>query len=84
MGLAMTARWDSPAALAVLLDALEADLLRAPNGDLGAALRETCRAKEGAIREIRSLLRDAEGRSENGYPLTLPFDEHDGWSTQRH
>ncbi len=80
----MTARWDTPAALAALLDALEADLLSAPKENVEAALRETGRAKEGAIREIRSLLRDAEGDSDKGYPLALPSDERDEISTQRH
>jgi hypothetical protein len=80
----MTARWDTPAALTALLDALEADLLGASKEDVQAALRETGRAKEGAVREIRSLLRDAEGDSGDRYPLALPSDEHDEMGTQRH
>ena len=80
----MTARWDTPAALATLLDALEADLLSAPKEEVQAALRETGRAKEGAVREVRSLLRDAEGDSDDRYPSAVPSDEHGGTSTQRH
>ena len=80
----MTARWNTPAALTALLDALESDLLGAPKEDVQAALRETGRAKDGAIREIRSLLRDAESDSDDRCPLTLPSDEHDKTGTQRH
>lgn len=80
----MTAGLDTPAALTALLDALEADLLSAPKEDVGAALRETGRAKEGAIREIRSLLRHAEGDSYEGYALALPSDEHNEIGPQRH
>ncbi len=80
----MTARWDTPAALAALLYALEADLLSAPKEDVGEALRETGRAKEGAVREISSLLRDAERDSDDRCPTALPSDEHDKMSTQRH
>ncbi len=79
----MTARWDTPAALAALLDALEADLLSASKEEMGAALRETGRAKEGAVREIRSLLRDAERDSDDRCLPALPSDEHDKMSTQR-
>ncbi len=80
----MTARWDTPAALTALLDALESDLLGAPKEDVQAALRETGRAKEGAVREIRSLLHDAEGDSDDQYPLSLPSGDHDDLGTQRH
>ena len=80
----MTTRWDPPAALTALLDALEADLLGAPKEDVQAALRDTSRAKEGAIREIRSLLRDAEGGNDDPYPPAPPFGEHDRLGTRRH
>lgn len=80
----MTARWDTPAALTALLDALEADLLLASKDDVQTALRETGRAKEGAVREIRSLLRDAEADSADRYPLALSSDEHDKMGTQQH
>lgn len=80
----MTARWDTPAALTALLDALESDLLGAPKEDVKAALRETGRAKEGAVREIKSLLHDAEGDGDDQYPLSLPSDDHDDFGTQRH
>ncbi len=80
----MTARWNTPTALAALLDALEADLLNAPKEDVRVALRETCRAKEGAVREIRLVLHDAERDSDDGHPLALPFYEHIEVSTKLH
>ena len=80
----MTARWNTPAALTALLDALEADLLGVSKEEVHAALRETGRTKEGAAREIRSLLRDAERDSNDRYPLALPSDEQNEMGTQRH
>ncbi len=80
----MTARWNIPSALAALLDALEADLLGAPSAEVQAALRETGRAREGAVRELRSLLQDAEADGHDGCPLVLPRGGHDGMGTQRH
>ena len=80
----MTAGLDTPAALAALLDALAADLLAAPTEDVQAALRDTSRAKEGAVREIRSLLREAQEDGADCYPPALPCDGHDGSSTYRH
>ena len=61
------------AALARLLDALEADILDAPAEDIRAALRETGRAREGALHEIRSLLRQAEA-AEDGHGAAMPRD----------
>ncbi len=80
----MTARWDTPSALAALLDALEADLLSAPPEEVQVALRETGRARESAVRELRSLLREAEVEGRDPCPLALPPDERDGIGTQRH
>ena len=80
----MTARWNAASTLAVLLDALEADLLGAPQEDVQAALRETGRAREGAAQEVRALLRDAEADGHDGRPLVLPRDEHGGMDTKRH
>jgi hypothetical protein len=80
----MTARWDIPSALAGLLDALESDLLGASAEEVRAALSETGRAKESAVHELRSLLRDAEADGYDRCPLARPSDEHDGMDTQRH
>lgn len=80
----MTARWNTPSALVALLDALEADLLGVPGGEVQAALRETGRAREAAAQEVRALLRDAEADGRDGCPLALPCGGHDGIGTQRH
>ena len=80
----MTKPWNMPSALAALLDALEADLLGAPAQEVQAALRETGRARESAIYEIRSLLRDVQADDHDRCPLTTLSDEPDGMSTQRH
>ena len=80
----MTRPWDAPSALTALLDALEADLLGAPKQEVQAALRETGRAQESAIHELRSLLRDVQADGRNRCPLSPLSDEHDGMSTQRH
>jgi hypothetical protein len=80
----MIPRWNHASALAALLDALEADLLGASPEEMRAALRETGRARESAVGEIRSLLRDAEAEGHNRGPLVLPSDERDGMGTQRH
>jgi hypothetical protein len=66
------------------LDALEADLLGASPEEVQAALRESGRARESAVGEIRLLVRDAEADDRNSGPLALPFDERDGMGTQRH
>ena len=84
MGLAMNARCDTQTALAALLDALEADLLCASKEDVQAALYDTGRAREGVVREIRSILRDAEGDNGGRYPLARPSDKYDETGTQRH
>ena len=80
----MTSRWNAASALAALLDALEADLLGASPEEVQAALRETGRAREGAVHELRALLRDAEANSHDGCPLALPCDGQNGMGTQRH
>ena len=80
----MTKPWDAPSALAVLLDALEADLLVAPMQEVRTALRETSRARESAICELRSLLRDVQAADHDRCsPTPLP-DDHDGMNGQRH
>lgn len=76
--------WATPSALTALLDALEADLLGAPKQEVQAALRETGRAREGAIHELRSLLRDAQAGGHDCCPLVTLPEEHDGMGTQRH
>lgn len=80
----MTAPRDAASALAALLDALEAELLGAPKEEVQAALRETSRAREGAVHELRSLLRDATAADPDRCPPALPDDEHNGLGTQRH
>ncbi len=80
----MTSRWNAPSALAALLDALEADLFGVSPEEVQAALRETGRAREGAVQEVRTLLRDAEADGHDGCPLALPCDGQDGMGTQRH
>lgn len=80
----MTVRGDAPSALAALLDTLEADLLGASSEEVQAALRETGRARESAVLELRSLLRDAEADGQDGCPPALPRDEQDGMDTKRH
>jgi hypothetical protein len=80
----MIPRSNLASALAALLDALEADLLGASPEEVHAALRETGRARESAVGEIRSLLRDTEAEGHNRCPLALPSDESDGMGTQRH
>ena len=71
----MTTRCNAPAALTALLDAQEAELLVTSKDDVQAALLETGEAKEGAIREIRSLLRDAERDSDDRYPFATIWRE---------
>ena len=80
----MTARWNTPSALAALLDALEADLLGAPPEEVQAALRETGRARGSAVRELRSLLRHAEAEGQDPCLLALLSDGRHGMGTQRH
>ena len=80
----MTPRWNAASALAALLDALEADLLGVASKDVQAALRETGRAREGAVQEVRALLHDAGADSHDGCPLALPCGKQDGMGTRRH
>lgn len=80
----MTRPWDTPSALTALLDALEADLLGAPKQEVQAALRETGRARERAIHELRSLLRDVQAGGRDRCPLATLPDEHNGMSTRQH
>ena len=84
MGLAMTGPWDTPSALTDLLDALESDLFGASAEEVRAALSETGRARESAVRELRSLLRDAEADGHDRCPIPRPFDEQDRTDTRWH
>ena len=80
----MTRAWHAPSLLAALLDAMETDLLGTPVDEVQAALRETGRAQEGAIQELRSLLRDVQA---DGHDRCLPAtvaDEHGEMDTRRH
>ena len=80
----MTRPWDTPSALTALLDALEADLLGAPKQEVQEALRESGRARKGAIHELKSLLRDVQASGHDRYPLATLPEEHDGMGTQLH
>ena len=73
----MTSHWNAASALAALLDALEADLLGASKSEVQAALCETGRAREGAVRELRSLLHDAKAAGHDRCPFARPHDERD-------
>ena len=80
----MTRPWDTPSLLVALLDAMEADLLSTPVDEVQAALHETGRAREGAIQELRSLLRDVQADGHDRcFPATLS-DKYDGMGTRRH
>ena len=68
----MTGTRSLPAALDALLDALEADLLAAPAGEVRNALRETGRSNEGAGREVRSVLDAAAAVDEACAPAGPP------------
>jgi hypothetical protein len=80
----MTGRWDTPSALTGLLDALESDLFGASAEEVGTALSETGRARESAVRELRSLLRDAEADGHDSCPFARSSDKRDRIDTQWH
>jgi signal transduction histidine kinase len=80
----MKTRWSPASALAMLLDDLEGELLGAAPEEVQAALRETGRARESAVGEMRSLLRDAETEGLGSCPIALPAAERDGIGTRRH
>jgi len=61
-------------ALEALLDAMEADLLAAPAEDVRDALRETGPSKDGAYRELRSVLDEAFAADEGCTPTRTPFN----------
>jgi len=63
-----------PSALEALLDALEADLVAASIDDVQDAMRETGRSKDGACREVRSVLDGAAAASEDCLPAQTPYD----------
>ncbi len=73
-----------PAALEALLDAMEADLLAAPAEDVRDALCETGQSKDGAYREIRSVLDEACAADEGCTPRQTPSNlgSHDGLHRQ--
>ena len=80
----MSRPWDTSSLLVALLDAMEADLLDTSVDEVQAALRETGQAREGAIQELRSLLRDVQA---DGHDRCLPAtlaDEHGEMETRRH
>ena len=62
------------AALAALLDALEAELLAAPTEEVRDTLRLTGRARDAACDEVRSLLNEAKAATEEGFARTMPHD----------
>ena len=80
----MTGPWDTPSWLTELLDALESDLLGASAEEVRAALSETGRAQESAVRELRSLLHDAEAEGHDRCPIPRPSGEQDRIATKWH
>jgi len=74
MVVAMKGHRSLPVALEALLDAMQADLLAAPAEDVRDALRETGRSKDGACREIRSVLEEAFAADEGCNPTRTPFN----------
>ena len=70
----MTGGRPLPVAFEALLDALEADLLVAPAGEVRDTLRETGRSNEGACREVRSVLDAAAAADEGCAPACPPRD----------
>ena len=59
-------------------------MLGTPVNEVQAALRETGRAREGAIQELRSLLRDVQADGEDQCLPTTLADEHSEMDTRRH
>lgn len=57
-----------PSALEALLDTLEADLVAASTEDVQDAVRETGCSKDGACREVRSVVDGAVAASEDCLP----------------
>ena len=80
----MTRRPDPSSALLALLDAVEAELLAAPAAEVRDVLRETGRARDGACREVRSLLDDAAAASEDGPVPAAPCGTHGLPGLHRH
>jgi len=72
MVVAMKGHRSLPVALEALLDAMQADLLAAPAEDGRNALHETGRSKDGACREILSVLEEAFAADEGGNPTRTP------------
>ena len=70
----MTRLANSPAMLAALLDALEAELLAAPVEEVCDTLRLTGRARDAACQEVRSLLNEASEATDEGSARTRPHD----------
>ena len=84
MVLAMTRRPDPSLALLALLDALEAELLAAPAAEVRDALRETGRARDGACREVRSVLDHAAAANEDVPVAVAPCGMRDLLGLHRH
>ena len=62
------------AALAALLDALEAELLAAPTEEVRDTLRLTGRARDAACQEVRSLMNEAQAATGEDSAPTKPHD----------
>jgi len=80
----MSPCWSATTALDALLDALEADLLGTSPEEVQAALREIGRARESAVHELRSLLRDATTQGHDRYTPAPSSDECDVMDARRH
>ena len=76
--------WSLPSGLAALLDALEQDLLAAPEDEVEDAQRATGRARNTACQEVRSLLDEAVAAGEDGPAPMAPFGTDRRISRLRH
>lgn len=70
--------------LVELLDRLEAEILGASAEELHAALCETGRAREGALCELRSLLRAAEANEDDQNAGATPSEPASSLGVHRH
>ncbi len=73
-----------PSGLTALLDALERDLLAAPDDEVREVLRETGRAPEAACEEVRALLNEAIIASEDVSAMTVPLNPRARNGLHRH
>ena len=78
MVVAMKGHRSLPAALEALLDAMEADLLAAPAEDVRDALHKTGGSKDGAHREMRSVLDETLATDEDRTPTPSNLGSQDG------